>query len=1160
MKDNLANIVMQSKDELINDTENLKENISCVVKDKMKLVFFVRLGLDSFLGDIIEGLSQEYEIKKIIATEYKQIEDGMQWADICWFEWCDELIAYGSKLELAREKKVICRLHRYEALTEYPMNVMWENVDKLIIVADHLKKFLVSLIPDIETKVEIVTLANGLNLSKYKLKERNKGFNIAYVGYIHSRKNPVLLFQIMNALVKKDKRYKLYVAGQFQDPLIQLYWNDAVNKMGLEKNIIFQGWQEDVNIWLEDKNYILSTSIHESFGYGIAEAMARGIKPIIYNFLFAEEIWDDKFMFNTIDEAVEMISDKNYNSKVYRSFIKDRYSLNNQLIKIKDLLISLPEKRFKENLSFNYIIGMFNRFIPYSSKDLDNYDFEACQMVIGKREKIGDNINLIEFIIRNKFGKQVVFNNILYDIERGKVILPDYILRSKNSDKIIELLNILIDLKVKLLSNIEGYIFDEEILEDIKKNQLAYIWERGIPASQFMPALGWLRIIERYNFAANFIKSSDLILEAASGFGYGAAYFHDKCKKVYALDLAKENIKFGEDSYDFDNISWITGDVTKLPFEDNQFDIYTSFETLEHLSLDLVEAYFNEAVRVLNENGIMILSTPNKEGRKNINNPFHVKEYNFSEFNKILKMYFSNVNYYSTTNYKIENGIKSNAVNMIAVCSNRSIKINPDDLSKSSDKVDLMKIKFMVNSDDITNTEALFDYLLSVNDEESYMKYLSEWFIRSKYELTFKFNYYYGNMYRRFTNYSRFKYMQENVYNEMDKIGQKILEENYLTYFSNKSISLKENERKILFILNGLDIHQSVTQFFINYLESSENAKDRYSVLSLLNKNEFNNSKESIEYFNNLNVNLLVPISNSIEDKIKEFYTYISEENFDYVVYQSLYFAPIGILLYPLLKKVCKIIGKIQFQQPEDYFDKKLDFCYTYIKKDNCCENIFELISPINTELVDKNLDIRTLFNIDRKKKVVISIGRSIKYKNNEFWNFAIKLINEIDDICLVVFGGNYSEFEQYVPNKLIQECNVIFAGFNLEASSYLKSCDFYLNSYPGGGYSLEEAYYAELPIITFYKDENDEAFDAMNASYMASAYLYNDAKTIFPKAGDFDKLLNYSKKLIKDNSFRNTIKMNRKIESSNLKFEYFVKEFEKYMDNIANNNGRNNK
>ncbi|NRZ51567.1 glycosyltransferase involved in cell wall biosynthesis [Clostridium beijerinckii] len=774
MKDNLGNITKQSKEKL-SDTKNLKEDISCVVKDKMKLVFFVRLGLDSFLGDIIEGLSQEYEIKKIIATEYKQIEDGMQWADICWFEWCDELIAYGSKLELAREKKVICRLHSYEAFTDYINNVTWNSIDKLIVVGAHIKDFIVQNF-NIDEKI-ISVIPNGIDEKKWTYKERENGFNIAYVGYINYKKGPMLLLHTFKAIYDEDNRYKLYIAGVFQDNRDVLYYNQMVRELGLENNVIYEGWQNDLDKWLEDKNAILCTSVLESQNISVMQTMCKGIKPIIHNFVGARVIYPYQYVWNTITEAVEMISDKNYTSKVYRAFIKERYSLNDQLIKIKDLLISLSEKGSKENLNY----------------------------------------------------------------------------------------------------------------------------------------------------------------------------------------------------------------------------------------------------------------------------------------------------------------------------------INPDHLRKSSDQVDLMKTKFRVNSDDMTNTEALFDYLLSINDEESYMKYLSEWFIRSKYELTFKFNYYYGNMYRRFTSYSRFKYMQENVYEEMDKIGGKILDENYLTYFNNKKISLKENKRKILFILNGLDIHQSVTQFFINYLESSKNIKYRYSVLSLLNKNEFNNSKESIDYFNKLNVNLFVPISNCIEDKIKEFYTYISEGNFDYVVYQSLYFAPIGILLYPLLKKVCKIIGKIQFQQPEDYFDKKLDFCYTYIKKDNCCENIFELISPINTELVDKNLDIRTLFNIDRKKKVVISIGRSIKYKNNEFWNFAIKLINEIDDICLVVFGGNYSEFEQYVPNKLIQECNVIFAGFNLEASSYLKSCDFYLNSYPGGGYSLEEAYYAELPIITFYKEENNEAFDVMNASYMAPAYLYNNAKNYFP-------------------------------------------------------------
>lgn len=46
-----------------------------------------------------------YETKKIIVTDYKQIDKGLEWADICWFEWCDELITYGSRHHLSENKK-----------------------------------------------------------------------------------------------------------------------------------------------------------------------------------------------------------------------------------------------------------------------------------------------------------------------------------------------------------------------------------------------------------------------------------------------------------------------------------------------------------------------------------------------------------------------------------------------------------------------------------------------------------------------------------------------------------------------------------------------------------------------------------------------------------------------------------------------------------------------------------------------------------------------------------------------------------------------------------------------------------------------------------------------------------------------------------------------
>lgn len=384
-----------SEEEMKLDITALIEKISSEhniipMEDKMKIVFFVKQGLDSFLCDIISELSDEYEIKKVIVTEYNQIDENMQWADICWFEWCDELVVYGSRHELAVEKKIICRLHRYEAFTDYPENVDWNNVDKLIIVTEHLRKFLISQIPDIEKRVDIDTVNNGVNLDKYELKERKPGFNIAYVGYIHQRKNPVLLLQVISKLVKKDKRYKLYVAGKFQDDLIKLYWNYQIQQMGLQNNVIFEGWQKDISEWLEDKNYILSSSIHESFGYGIAEAMTRGIKPIIHNFVFAGEVWDERYLFNTIDEAIYMITSENYNSREYRKFIEDNYSLEKQTNNIRKLINEIKNNEYlnkveNEKLTLDYICRMFNDFIGYRYKDFNCYDFKSADIVIGKR-------------------------------------------------------------------------------------------------------------------------------------------------------------------------------------------------------------------------------------------------------------------------------------------------------------------------------------------------------------------------------------------------------------------------------------------------------------------------------------------------------------------------------------------------------------------------------------------------------------------------------------------------------------------------------------------------------------------------------------------------------------------------------------------------------
>ncbi|GEM_PF-802220 len=649
--------------------------------NKKKIVFFCIKKGDNFLGDIIKRLSNVYEVRKIIVTNFNQIDEGMAWADICWFEWCDQLVAYGSKLSIAKERKVICRLHRYEVFTDFPKNVNWNSVDKLILVTDHLKKLLVSQIPNIERLVDINTINNGVDLDKYELVERQTGFDIAYVGYIHQRKNPVLLLQVINKLVQKDKRYKLYIAGQFQDGLIELYWNYQVQQMELQNNVIFEGWQDNISKWLENKNYILSSSIHESFGYGIAEAMSRGIKPIIHNFVFAKEIWDEKYLFNTVDEAVKMITDNTYNSKEYREFINKNYSLDKQITSIKTILNEVNNinrnKWINEinRMNLDSIINEVHKFSSYTTDDIDKYNFYESKIYMGKREVINGNVEVIEFIISNKENRKLIITGGIYDRINSKIIFPQFIMNSKNYNMIEKFaMKLRSDNYNFGSSNLMGYIYDKDRIEDVDENSIIYNWERGIPATHFMPIMGYRNIIIRYNIASKYISKYDEVLEAACGYGYGAAYLANKCLNVQALDLAEDNIKFAKECYSNSNISWNNGNVLELPYKDKSFNIYTSFETLEHLELDDVESYFREAKRVLKDNGRMIISTPNKTNRQNINNPFHIKEYTVEELNDILKKYFKEIVYYSISSDGIlDYGISNMAINIIAICSDYKI-------------------------------------------------------------------------------------------------------------------------------------------------------------------------------------------------------------------------------------------------------------------------------------------------------------------------------------------------------------------------------------------------------------------------------------------------------------------------------------------------------
>lgn len=640
------------------------------LKVNKKLVVFVKPGLDHFIEDIITLLSGEYEVKKVIVFNMKQIDTEIEWADICWFEWCDELVVYGSKNKRAMEKKMFCRLHSYEVFTAFPSLANWDAIDQIICVSDTIKTLLLSKFNIEPLKVQVIQ--NGIDLNKWTYKERDNGFNIAYMGYINYKKGPQLLLHTFKAIYDVDPRYKLYIAGAFQDERYVLYFNQMIEALDLKQNIFFEGWKEDIDIWLEDKEYILCTSVLESQNMGIMQAMAKGIKPIIHNFVGAKEIYPSYLIWDTIDQAVKLITEKGYHSTAYRSFIEEGYSLTKEMDLIETMLYTDFEKN-NSIISINSMFDVMNLLDDFSSsitEIINTFDLSNLKIIAGKKERISEQYCLIEYLIENSLGYKLTIIGIILCEKTNELTYPRYIMESAVLEDIENLTKKVIDMiPIKLSGQaMNGFILDERMIEDVNKNRLAYSWERAIPSTEFMPINGYVNIMIRYKFAAEFIKPNHIILEAASGFGYGAAFFSKLCDRVEAIDISEDNILFAKKAYPLGNIHWNKGDVTLLPYDADAFDVYVSFETLEHLELERVSAYFSEAYRVLKSGGQFIISTPNSETRKNIKNPFHIKEYCFTEFKDLLNKYFEKVNYFSQNKNIILEGVSKQSTNMIAIC------------------------------------------------------------------------------------------------------------------------------------------------------------------------------------------------------------------------------------------------------------------------------------------------------------------------------------------------------------------------------------------------------------------------------------------------------------------------------------------------------------
>lgn len=205
----------------------------------------------------------------------------------------------------------------------------------------------------------------------------------------------------------------------------------------------------------------------------------------------------------------------------------------------------------------------------------------------------------------------------------------------------------------------------------------------------------------RYLAIQMFCKGKTVV-DMACGTGYGSNMLAEVAKKVTGLDIDAVTIKKCQQKYNKDNLSFVVGDVSNIGIKSHSVDVFVSCETIEHIDENVQKMFISEIKRILCDDGLAIITTPNKQRTDlyEVKNQFHIKELYPAELINLVKkefkyyqLFYMDINMVScifSQDTKLtekpesikllrrnSNDMSQNPIYMLIVCSNKESNLSP---------------------------------------------------------------------------------------------------------------------------------------------------------------------------------------------------------------------------------------------------------------------------------------------------------------------------------------------------------------------------------------------------------------------------------------------------------------------------------------------------
>ena len=314
----------------IHETHNLTKRPE---RKKISDIYF-NARYPTFINPVVDRL--RYQGYDVVVDNKDFNYDLAGGAKLIWADWCDEN-AY-KLAEFKTKAKKIMRLHAYEAFTITPYYINWKAFDKVIFVADHIKEYVERILRRKITNS--IVIPNGVRLDGYNFKNKKQNNKIAWAGNIDRKKGGQLLLFI----AEHFPEYEFHVAGKFNE-------QDMIEYFDKRKpdNLFIHPYSYDLNKFFKDKTYFLNTSPREGCPVTPLEAMACGLKPLIYRWVGAEDYVSKYWTFKDMAELGAILNG-NYDPWRYREYVENNYNFEVMYDSFKEIIDGAVTGKFKNKV------------------------------------------------------------------------------------------------------------------------------------------------------------------------------------------------------------------------------------------------------------------------------------------------------------------------------------------------------------------------------------------------------------------------------------------------------------------------------------------------------------------------------------------------------------------------------------------------------------------------------------------------------------------------------------------------------------------------------------------------------------------------------------------------------------------------------------------